>query len=395
MPSISMTENQMLKVLYLAELDPNNNFGSLMELIMFLSAELRNRRHICYLGFIAYPEPDIRRKFEAVGARVLKIDYEGWAKLGSKSKGVKIHEIVSLYRIIKENKIDLVHINFFYLTKPYMLGVFLSEAKVVFTDHTSGLPLSRNFLKYAMAKALHFFISRRVSKYIANSDYVRNRLRKTHHVSGDKTVTIYNGVNLERFKPMDSILARNQLGLPLEKKILCSVSMLIPEKGLQHLLEAAALLVHDYGIKDLLIVIAGEGYYRNELEKMCIDLHIEINILFLDNRGDVQAIVAASDIVVVPSVWEEAFGLIIAEAMASARPVVASRIGGIPELVENGVTGLTVKPADAVELATALCQLLESPDKCRCMGAAGLNKATKEFNLAQQVKKLADLYDKC
>jgi glycosyltransferase involved in cell wall biosynthesis len=168
--------------------------------------------------------------------------------------------------------------------------------------------------------------------------------------------------------------------------------MLIPEKGIQHAIKALSLLCKDYG-KRILYIVAGEGHYRKTLESMADHLGIADQVLFLGKRSDIQAVIAASDIVVVPSVWEEAFGLIIAEAMACARPIIASNIGGIPELIETGISGITVKPGDAEELAKALDRLIENPGLRQFMGQAGLQKATREFELGNYVKQLADIYD--
>jgi glycosyltransferase involved in cell wall biosynthesis len=372
-----------MNVLFLANLNPNK-FGSLEEHALLLSRELSRRGHVCYLGFIAEPEPAMKREFEDAGARFVNV-YCG--------DTFKFSEMISLYRIIRENKIDLVHINFVGLTNPFLWGIYLTGVKIVFTEHASGVALARGPLKHAVSMALHYLLSSRISKYIAVSNYVRHRLRQTHHVSGQKTVTIYNGVNLQRFKPQDSVDARRELGFPLDRKIICSVAMLIPEKGIQHLVRAAALLVHKHHIDDIMVILVGEGHYREVLEQLVDEMQLSNHVLFLGRRSDVQTIITAADIVVVPSIWEEAFGLIIAEAMACARPVVASNIGGIPELVDDWITGKLVRPGDSEELAQAIHSLYINQTDRDCMGRAGLSKAEVMFNLARQVEKLIGIYN--
>jgi len=380
----------MNKILFLANLNPNK-FGSIEEHALFLCGELKRRGHVCYLGFIAEPIPSIRQKFEDAGARVVNVFF-GAPPLSGSNLMDKVREMTSLYRIINKYSIDLVHINFVGLTNPSLWGVYLAGVKIVFTEHASGSALVRSPFKQALSKMLHFVLSCRVAKYIAVSDFVRHRLLQTHHVSGNKSVTIYNGVNLQRFKPQESLAARRELGFPLDKKIVCSVAMLIPEKGIKNLIQAAALLVHKLNIDNLMVVLVGEGYLRNELEQQVDDLKLSNHVFFIGRRSDVQTIIAAADIVVVPSLWEEAFGLIIAEAMACARPVVASNIGGIPELVDDGITGKLVKPGDSSELAQAICSLFIDLAGRECMGRAGLSKATEMFNLTRQVEELVDIY---
>jgi len=379
------------KILYLANLNPNK-FGSMEEYALFLSRELRRRGYKCYLGFISEPEPGIRRRFEEAGATILTV-YCGDTPLVGSRASLKLKEVLALRKMVVDNGIDIVHVNFIGLTNPILLGVYLSTAKIVFTEHASGLPLQRRPLKHLLSRCVHALISRRVSRYIAVSEYVRNRFRQTHHVSGEKTVTVYNGVNLERFSPRDIGEARRELGLPHGIPVVCSIAMLIPEKGGQYLIEAVALLVKEQGMLDLQALVVGEGGCRGELELLARELGVAEHVHFLGRRSDVQTIIAACDAVVVPSVWEEAFGLVIAESMASARPVVASRTGAIPELIEDGRTGRLVPVADAENLAATLAGLLGDATARADLAAAAHDSAVTNFNILDKVKELADSYD--
>lgn len=379
------------KILYLANLNPNK-FGSMEEHAFFLSRELQRRDHECYLGFISEPLPEIRRMFEGVGARILTV-LCGKTSLQGSNTMLRFREMLGLYKMVVGNRIDLVHINFMGLTNPALLGLYLTRAKIVFTEHASGYPLQRGPLKHFITCCIHAVIARRVSKYIGVSNYVRDRFRLTHHVSQDKTITIYNGVNLERFCPRNQDDARKELGLPLGCSIISSVAMLIPEKGIQTLVKAASLLVNRDGLQDLLVLVVGEGYFKSDLEKLALELNIPSNIRFLGRRSDVETIIAASDIIVVPSVWEEAFGLIIAEAMASNRPVIASDIGGIPELIETGVNGSLIAVGNDKELATSILNILPNTELKSLYGSAGLLKAKEKFNLPNQVAALIDVYE--
>lgn len=381
----------MKKILYIANLNANK-LGSIEEHALFLSREIRRRGHLLYVGFISEPTAEIKALFVEAGAEIVKVYCGDTPLIGNKAR-MDFGEMFSLYRLIKEHGIDLVHLNFVSPTNPSLLGIYLTSAKILFTEHSSGLPLNRSLVKHCLSSIFHFFLSRRVSRYVGVSEYVSRRLHDTHHVSGDKVVTIYNGVSLDRFRARDAAEARQKLGVPLEVHVLCAVAMLIPEKGLQYLLQAVAILVHELGLNDVLLLIAGDGLYGVDLEAISVDLDISDNVRFLGRRSDVHDIIAASDVVVVPSVWEEAFGLIIAEAMASGKPVIASRSGGIPELVEDGVTGHLVTPGNAREIAKALKQLIDQPEAQQKMGQSAQAKATREFDLVKQVEKLVALYE--
>jgi glycosyltransferase involved in cell wall biosynthesis len=301
--------------------------------------------------------------------------------------------MLNFRRFIVENCIDIVHINQVQLLRLCFLGIYCTGARIVFTDHDSGFPEPRKFPKSLVAWALHGLLKRRVSRYVAVSNFVQGRLAQTYYVNPPQAVTLYNGVNIDRFRPRSAATARKELGLPANAPILCSVAMLIPDKGIQHLVKASASLVHKYGVKDLRVLVAGEGHYHSELTQLVEKLGIAEHIQFLGRRNDVQTLVAASNIVVVPSVWQESFGLIIAEAMAAARPVVASRTGGIPELIDHDITGLLVNAGNSDELASAIYQLVSDPEKTGRMGVAARKLVEERFDLARQTVSLVDMYE--
>ena len=372
-------------VMVLAEICPNK-LGSSEEFDMFLSRELGRRGVMCHMGFVDAPSPVVGRMLEEAGARIGELFH-------ADSSDFNIQNIARLCRYIKVNRIGLVHVNFYSLTNPYMLGVYLSEAKIVFTERTSGTPPVRGPGRLLASRFVHFFLSRRISRYVAVSEYVRARLKVSHHVGGDKTVTIYNAVNMSRFTSRDKVRARELAGLPVAARVVVTVAMLIPEKGIQHLVEAAAVLVHELGWKDLCVLVVGEGHYRPTLEKLAADLDVPSNVRFLGRRNDVDTLLAASDMVAAPSVWAEAFGLIIAEAMAAGRPVIASRIGGIPEIIEHGVTGLLVEPGDGRGLATGIRRILEEPGFGERLALNALKATRHRFDLERQVSVYADLFE--
>lgn len=381
----------MKRILYLANLNPNK-FGSIEEYALFLSMELRRRGHQCYLGFICEPLPDIRRRFEEAGATVLTV-YCGDTPLVGNKASINLREMLALRRMVVENGIDLVHINFMAVTNPSLLGVYFTKAKIVFTEHASGAAPRRSFVKNAISRCIHGLLSRRIARYIGVSEFVSRRLKVTHHAPDEKIVTIYNGVNTERFFPQDQNQARKQLNLPLNIPILCSVAMLIPEKGIQHLIEAVSILVKEMVIPEILTLVAGEGYYYQELIKLTKELGVNEQIQFLGRRSDIPTIIAASDIVVVPSIWDEAFGLIVIEAMASGRPVIASKVGGIPDIIDNEMDGFLSDYNDVGSLVSCIDNLFSNKLLYEKFIKTGRIKVEKRFNLFESVVNAVNVYD--
>ena len=284
----------MNNILVLSELNANK-FGSVEEFDLFLARELSSRGELCYFSFISEPDSAIRNLLEKVGARITDICY----RVGRFSS---LTRAFALYRFIREKRINLVHISFYCLTDLCLLGVYLSGTDVVFTEQTSGAAPSRGRLKHLFSKALHCYIARTIKRYVAISDFVRNRLFIGHHIAPDKTTVIYNSVNLKRFTPREQARDRIMTGLQRGDKVVVSVAQLIPEKGLHLLTEAAAILVREFGIHELCVVIVGEGYYRESLEKLAVDLDVVGHIRFLGRRNDVEVHISAADVVAVCAV---------------------------------------------------------------------------------------------
>jgi glycosyltransferase involved in cell wall biosynthesis len=145
--------------------------------------------------------------------------------------------------------------------------------------------------------------------------------------------------------------------------------------------------------KDVMALVAGEGEEQDRLKSLAKELNVQEKVRFLGIRNDVERILSITDVFVCPSIWHEAFGLVIAEAMASATPVVASRIGGIPEIVSDNVTGILVEPSDYKELAKAIGYLYNNRLKLKEMGEKAKQRATEHFNLERTVEQYIKVYE--
>jgi len=180
---------------------------------------------------------------------------------------------------------------------------------------------------------------------------------------------------------------RAELGLATEQPLFATVAMLRPGKGLRYLVEAAALVRQQ--APDAGFVVIGDGAQRPELENLAARLGVSDEVQFLGTRTDVPALLAAADVFVLPSLYE-ALPTSLLEAMATALPVVATRVGGVPEVVAHERTGLLVSPASAAELAAAMTRL-DSPARV-AMGAAGRAWVESHASLGVWLDGLQDLY---
>jgi len=205
-----------------------------------------------------------------------------------------------------------------------------------------------------------------------------------------KVFVIYNGVDLKKFacRQTPSPL-RDHLGMETDRPLLGMVGGLTPQKGQCYFLEAAALV--KARIPDAQFVVVGEepfdgdGGYKRELLAMCESLQLGSSVKFLGRREDIPAVMSALDLLAVPSL-DEPFGRVSIEAMAMGKPVVGSRVGGIPEAIVDGETGLLVPPKDSAALASAMIWLLEHPQRARQMGEAGRQRVEQQFTLEKTVR---------
>jgi glycosyltransferase involved in cell wall biosynthesis len=202
---------------------------------------------------------------------------------------------------------------------------------------------------------------------------------------------IYNGVDLSRYENQEpSCTLPEEYGMEPGSQIVGVVARLEPEKGHPTLLEAWPTVLRS--CPDVYLLIVGEGSRRDALEALARDLRIAHRVVFTGRRDDVPAVTAALDVAVLPS-YREAQGLSILEALALSRPVVASNVGGIPEVITDGVTGLLVPPHDPDALAAAIIRLLRDHPFADTLGRAGHDMVHDRFDITTMVALVQQIYE--
>ena len=202
---------------------------------------------------------------------------------------------------------------------------------------------------------------------------------------------IYNGVDLDRYDNQEACCTlHEEYGMEPGSQIVGVVARLEPEKGHPTLLEAWPAVLR--AVPDAYLLIVGEGSRRDALEAQSRELRIAHRVVFTGRRDDVPAVTAALDVAVLPS-YREAQGMVILEALALSRPVVASNVGGIPEMIEDGVNGLLVPPHDAEALAAAIVRLLTNHPLADTLGRAGHDMVHDRFCIELMVSAIESIYD--
>ncbi|MGD9497696.1 MAG: glycosyltransferase family 4 protein [Armatimonadota bacterium] len=205
-----------------------------------------------------------------------------------------------------------------------------------------------------------------------------------------------NGIPLERFEPGPPPPHLGaELGLPAGAPTVCVVGRLTPWKGHQVLLRGWPDVLAR--VPDARLLVVGEvafweDGYGDELRALASELGIAASVHWLGFREDVADLLRLSDLLVLPSI-DEPFGRVVIEAMAAARPVVATASGGIPEIVVDGDTGLLVPPREPEPLADAIAALLADPARARAMGQAGRRRALELFDVRRVAAQVQAIYD--
>jgi L-malate glycosyltransferase len=229
---------------------------------------------------------------------------------------------------------------------------------------------------------------RQVDCFIAASEAIRQML-VGDGVPAERTVTVHEGIDVERVAATPPVNVHETFFLPHGAPVVGNVAALVPHKGQRHLVEAARLVVQQ--MPDVRFVILGEGELREQLERQVNEHHLQKHVLLPGFRTDAIGCIKGFDLFAMSSVTE-GLGTSLLDAMACARPIVATTAGGIPEIVEDGVTGLLVPPRDHAAMTDAIVRMLKETARRERMGAAGLERVTALFTVDRMVDETAAVY---
>lgn len=229
-----------------------------------------------------------------------------------------------------------------------------------------------------------------VHRIVCVSEANRRDLIEECPAASAKAYTVYNGVDPSAFpSQLDRQTVRQKFGIT-QGPVLVTIARLTEQKGHRYLIQALPRLLQTW--PQLCCMFVGEGELRDALHHMAIDLGVEQACRFMGVREDIADILAAVDVVVLPSL-SEGFPFVLLEALAMGCPVVASRVNGIPELIENQKTGLLVSPRDPHALMVAIREVLSNPTAASKMGAEGRAVVRERFTVDCMVANTTAIFD--
>lgn len=302
-----------------------------------------------------------------------------------------LHQVLHLAAYLRRQPPDLVHTQ---LEFANTLGCFLASrlgVPAVSTLHTLDDPVPGT-RSHRRKRLMWWVLNRYCERIICVSEVARQHHLEVGRLSPRKLITHYNGIDLDPFERVpeerrDQL--RSRLGIEKGAPVLTTVAVLRRDKGIQHMIGALPALV---GARpSLRYLVVGDGPHRRSLEDLVAARALGGHVIFTGSRDDIPDLLALAEVFVLPTLID-ALPTALMEAMASRLPVVASRVGGVPELVAEGHNGLLVSPGDEQGLAGACRRLLDDPGAAARMGESGRHLVAQRFNLRVQVAELARLY---
>lgn len=330
-------------------------------------------------AIVAHPDGELRRRVQE-GLELIPIASRSEVDLGAAWR---------LVRVIRKLQPDVIHAHDSHGVAMASLALSIGIGAGHGT-RPPALVASRRVDFRLKGNSFSRWKHRQVDCFIAASDAIRRMLIEDG-VPPDRAVTVHEGIDVEHVIAAPAVNVHEALFLPHHAPLVGNVAALVPHKGQRHLIDAAHLVVQQ--LPDARFVILGEGELREHLEHHVREYHLDKHVLLPGFRTDVLGCIKGFDVFAMSSITE-GLGTSLLDAMACRKAIVATRTGGIPEIVDDGVNGRLVEPRDHHALADAIVTLLtDAPLRTR-MGEAGLARVRQRFTVERMVAETAAVYER-
>jgi L-malate glycosyltransferase len=346
-----------------------------------VAARQKARGHHILVGCLSSQGP-LLRTLEQAGISVVEFNPRGGM---FRPRG--LYQLIRLTWFLATHRFDVVQTHDLYSTLLAVPAAWLAGVRVVLScrrdlSHWSWYtPRNRKILRWIQGLS---------TAVVANSRAVRDYLIQKDRFDPDSIRVLYNGIDTEQFSGGHG--DREKLLPQLDSRcrlIAVVANMNVETKGHTDIIRAAGEVVRQFPSARFLLI--GDGHERARLEEMAAQFNLSENILFLGRRDDVSSLLSCCDLFVLPS-WAEGLPNSVLEAMAARLPVVATQVGGIPELIEDGLNGLLVPPKDPPALAAAIRRLLEDSSFADKLAQGAQERARTEFSFERLLSELDHLY---
>ncbi len=310
--------------------------------------------------------------------------------------GKDLRALIELVKILRREEISIVHTH---NSKAGFLGRLAGKlAKtpvVIHTVHGFSFHDSEPWIRRILFKGLERRAARWADHMIYISQPMIDWAEREGILKEGAYSKIYSGIDLEAFRKYgraEEGRLRNELGLGMKDRVIGFVSKLWEGKG--HTVALKAMVSVLQACPDARLLLVGEGELEAPLRELALEYGIEASVIFAGFRTKIAEITALCDFCILPSFYE-GMGRVLLEAGASGKAVVATRVGGIPDVVVHGETGILIPPGEPVDLAEAMIQLLNDRDLCRRMGENARRRIGEKFDANTMVDEIVAVYDAC
>ena len=290
-----------------------------------------------------------------------------------------------LSRVLKQLMPDVVHAH-----DPHGVAMAATALAIASPTPRPALVASRRIEFRIAQNSFSRWKYSQIDCFVANSEAIRHRL-VGDGIPRAKVTIVNEGVDVERIVRMPAGNVHAPFYLPTHSPVVGNVAALVPHKGQQHLIDAAALVVRD--VPDARFVIVGDGELRESLEKHIKEKHLERHVFLAGFRADALELTKGFDLFAMSSV-SEGMCTALVDAMAASKAAVATIAGGIPEVMVDGETGFLVPPRDHHAMAEKLVLLLKDESLRARMGEAALKRARERFTVERMVEGTAAVYER-
>ena len=360
--------------------------GSIEEYFCALGRRLHESGARCVAGFAAEPAADVAEAFRRshVEWRVVAFDKGRRAA----ARGVQ--------RLVRDVRPDVTHFHFVALGSGLFRVARRAGSKRVVVSHHYSFPLADHPPRFAwLGRRRRAFSLAPVGLLVTPSRYIKDCLVARFGLPADRIRVVLNGVNLGRFKPdfRPTFDVRGEYGIPADAPIVSTLAHFIPEKGGDDLIRAVPAVLER--VPDMHLLMIGDGPELPRLKQITSDLGLTDHVHFtgLASGGRMDSLLAESLITTLVCTWGEAFSLVVLEFMACGKPMIATAVGGTPEAVADGETGLLVPPFAPDKIADALITLFTDRELTARMGRAARRRAEECFDVERMVSDTLAVYD--
>lgn len=355
------------------------DLGGIETLVRDWCKSLHGKGFECIVLCIMEKRGAYMAEIEAMGVRVMELRQAQYSMFGF---------IYRFIGIVKNIKPDVIHSQCSWSLPQQAISARLGGAKnfmlTVHSTYARGNNFHRLIRRISMRLARHY-----IYKIIGVSEVVSTYAREYLYLPYDKVMTIPNGIFLDRFSLPSGNKLNTRKELGLTGTLVVTVGSLSVQKDHMTILKAAKLLQPH--IPNLKFIIVGAGPLLHRLKEYVQKNRIQDTVVFMGRRTDIPRILQACDLFVLSS-RREGFSLVLVEAQAAGLPVIATKVGGIPEVVQDGCTGMLVSGGDVKALVTAIEGLITHPQKAVWMGRRGKRAVRKRFDINLCAGKYAQLY---